>query len=296
MRHRVRHAESFVRWPLVVGLQAFMGMLCWSLSAFSGVLPLVVVDAGGERGWWVEPALSAEDVWQSRTWSAEELGACAPARARSQAAVSRVLRRLHLSRSQALSLAGLYGCSSAATGSLRVAAPARVPGLDAWMATWTLEVQKLHVQRALTVSSLHEVGAGVGPDPETALQEAQRAAAARFLFWLRLETRGGETLALPREEPALVVRSPDGSGPYVAFRQALQRLYPSLREPMESWATEGAVALRFGFDEGGSWEGLFRVLEARTGSTVEGVTLLDVEREGSMLRVLVRLPAEEGQL
>lgn len=288
---------AVVHRNLLGALSLFFLLAAGTGQASAATLPLFDVQHDGEVvAWWVEQDSSPTGELLEQLWSSPIFGECAPATAQTAATISRVLRRPSLSKAQALSLADMYGCSRALRGAAQIGSAQRVPGVDGWIAPWSLQIEWLDVQRAMSVGDLAVSGYGAGVSADDAQQNASRIAARRLVRWLVVEAQSAEAVELPLDDHALVVHSPEGAAPYVAFRQLLHQIYPQLREPAETWATEGGVALTFEFSEGGSWDGLYRILESRAGTTIDNVTIYEVERSGELMRVLVRWPLDEGQL
>ncbi|MCB9521221.1 MAG: hypothetical protein H6698_01395 [Myxococcales bacterium] len=245
------------------------------------VLP-VVVDATGttEVAWWVggdEPRAEFVAALVGAAGSA----LLDPTTARPTTEVSRVLRRADITDSNARSLAGLYGASEVLCGRVERSTAGSIAWIGVDRFTVHAALRLVDVASGAVLWELDDERVGFGNDG------AHRAAVAMaHAVAARLSRAGaGGPVGVDSDVPVVVVESPSGAQPYIAFRGALADEVVGIVEVTEVWASEGRVAFALLLDEGVARDDVSTALQRFRQSPPSGFRVVGWHDDADVLRV-----------
>lgn len=224
---------------LLVGLLTLLSAVTVTQSGFAQSLPLVVDRTQSETSfWWSGDDFFASAGVLERAYDATTTRSLIGSSQLASLRISRVYQRPDLSPDAAKNLASVAGASSFVLGEAR-AETQEIAWVGRSSATVTILGTLYDTASGRPLGSVEVQGSGAARDADAARVEAARAA-WRALDTMLLSERSGGTEALARVR----VQSPSGAGPYVSYRNALEReLRAHNVELQECVAREAEVTL-----------------------------------------------------
>lgn len=276
------------RWLLLLSLGSFLV----APTAAADVLP-IVVDRTSEtsRFWWAdETAASAGVVDDALFQLGEDAGTpwISPRAARPSGGVSRVFRTEAITENNARQLGALFGASHIVFGEVRRDGPRDVPWLGVARVELVAELALVDVGTGATLArwTVRRTGHGLEAD---AMRAAGQAIARELAPRCEAALAGTRGEWASPEIDVVIVHSPEGAAPFIAFRAALREAHPGIVDVTETWASEGMVALRLLLDEGVTFSDAAVAVQRLDGATLDNALVREVRREEAGIWVDMRV-------
>jgi len=261
-------------------------------------LAVTEVDAQGKQSYWwqnpQDPQWTQSDHELRQLLTTVGLSALDPTTLTDPPRVSSVVYgKPHLSTTNAINLASLFGAQHLLTGTVRLE-EAHLPAMHRpYKATLHMDMHFFATNSTIEVMSIALEVESFGLTPAEALLSARAQGRQRLApFFRRSLTLADSDGGVAWHEPVLVFTGLERGRPLVEIKRQLKTL-PGIDDVMEAWAAEGVIAVEINPGQVDAPEFVFGATDALLRMTFADIQVYEVNRDATRIEVAVTHRAQE---